>query len=60
MLRSLPRSPVGLALSGGVAFLGLTLHGCYYFDKASWKGAIPGLIPPPRTDDTPAQTDKAI
>jgi len=51
---------VGLVLSGGVAFLGLTLHGCYYFDKASWKGAIPGLIPPPRTDDTPAQTDKAI
>lgn len=46
----LVRSPLAAIVSAGVATLGLGIHGSYYFDKASWRGAIPGLLPPPRTE----------
>ncbi|WFD32267.1 hypothetical protein MSPP1_003312 [Malassezia sp. CBS 17886] len=44
--RHLPRSPVNTVLSASIAALGLGIYGSYYFDQASWRGAIPGLIPP--------------
>lgn len=42
-VKQLPTSPLALALSTAVATLGLGVHGSYYFDKTSWKGAIPAL-----------------
>ncbi|PWZ03761.1 hypothetical protein BCV70DRAFT_142636, partial [Testicularia cyperi] len=41
--RQLGRNPLALALSSGVLGLGLAIHGSYYFDKLSWKGAVPAL-----------------
>ncbi|WFD36648.1 hypothetical protein MCUN1_003535 [Malassezia cuniculi] len=43
------RAPLAALLSVGVTTLGLGVHGSYYFDKASWRGAVPGLLLPPRT-----------
>ena len=49
-LLGLHRSPLAAVLSLAVGTLGLGVHGSYYFDKASWRGAIPGLLPPPRAE----------
>ncbi|PWN53054.1 hypothetical protein IE53DRAFT_366690 [Violaceomyces palustris] len=43
-LTSLVKSPLALGLSLSTATLGLGVHGSYYFDKTSWKGAVPGLL----------------
>lgn len=45
------RSPISLALSTAVLGIGIGVYGNYYFDKASWRGAIPGLMPKPNTKD---------
>ncbi|KAN0061226.1 hypothetical protein ACQY0O_006966 [Thecaphora frezii] len=54
-LAMLPRHPLALALSTGVVTLGLGVHGCHYFDAASWRGAVPGLGFP-ATAPAPAPT----
>lgn len=43
----LGRSPIAVLLSTSVATLGLGVHGSFYFDRTSWKGAVPGLVPAP-------------
>lgn len=45
-LRQLPRSPWALALSTAVLSLGLGVHGSHYFDKTSWRGAVPLFASP--------------
>lgn len=42
----LARSPLALLLSTAVGGVGLGVYGNYYFDQQSWRGAVPGLLPP--------------
>ncbi|SNX87224.1 uncharacterized protein MEPE_05934 [Melanopsichium pennsylvanicum] len=42
-LKQLARNPLAASLSVGVLTLGLGVHGSHYFDRTSWKGAIPSL-----------------
>ncbi|CAO1615161.1 unnamed protein product [Parajaminaea phylloscopi] len=51
-LRSARPLPIALTLS--TAILGAGLHGIYYFDKTSWQGAFPAVLPQP----TNASTDR--
>lgn len=46
------RSPLSLAVSTSVTGIGLGVYGNYYFDEASWRGAIPGLLPEPKQKET--------
>lgn len=39
--------PLPIALTFSTAVLGAGLHGTYYFDKTSWQGAFPAIIPQP-------------
>lgn len=48
VLRYLPRSPLALLMSASVSGIGLGVYGNYYFDAASWRGAVPGLLPAPQ------------
>ncbi len=49
-LRWLYRSPLSLLLSTAVTGMGLGVYANYYFDKSSWRGAVPGLLPQPRQE----------
>ncbi|SPO24585.1 uncharacterized protein UTRI_03854 [Ustilago trichophora] len=40
-VKQLPRNPLALSLSAAVLTLGLGVHGSHYFDRTSWRGAIP-------------------
>lgn len=42
-VRQLGRNPMALGLSAAVVSLGLGVHGSHYFDRTSWRGAIPNL-----------------
>ncbi|GAC97644.1 hypothetical protein PHSY_005230 [Pseudozyma hubeiensis SY62] len=41
--RQLGRNPLALGLSAAVVSIGLGVHGSHYFDRTSWRGAIPTL-----------------
>ncbi|KDN46795.1 hypothetical protein K437DRAFT_268018 [Tilletiaria anomala UBC 951] len=36
--------PLALLLSAGTLTLGTLVHGSYYFDRTSWRGAVPGMV----------------
>ena len=42
-VRELPRNPLAFSLSAAVLTIGLGVHGSHYFDRTSWRGAIPTM-----------------
>ncbi|SJX63287.1 uncharacterized protein SRS1_14108 [Sporisorium reilianum f. sp. reilianum] len=42
-IKQLPKNPLALSLSSAVLAIGLGVHGSHYFDRTSWRGAIPSL-----------------
>ena len=48
-----------MLLSASVVGMGLGIYANYYFDKASWRGAIPGLLPKPKAS-SPDHESKGI
>ncbi|CDU26229.1 uncharacterized protein SPSC_06423 [Sporisorium scitamineum] len=42
-LKQLPKNPLALSLSAAALALGLGVHGSHYFDRTSWRGAMPSL-----------------
>lgn len=58
-LRHMHRSPLSMLLSASVVGMGLGIYANYYFDKASWRGAIPGLLPKPKAS-SPDHESKGI
>lgn len=42
-VKQLPKNPLALSLSTAVLTVGLGIHGSHYFDRTSWRGAIPSL-----------------
>ncbi|TKY88526.1 hypothetical protein EX895_002514 [Sporisorium graminicola] len=42
-LKQLPKNPLALSLSAAVLSVGLGVHGSHYFDRTSWRGAMPSL-----------------
>ena len=42
-IRQLPSNPLALSLSAAVVSIGLGVHASHYFDRTSWRGAIPSL-----------------
>ncbi len=42
-VKQLPKNPLALSLSTAVLTVGLGIHGSHYFDRTSWRGAMPSL-----------------
>lgn len=55
-VRQLPRNPLAMALSLGVLTAGFGVHGSHYFDRTSWRGAIPALNNGDADANTPARS----
>ncbi|SPO23617.1 uncharacterized protein UTRI_03854_B [Ustilago trichophora] len=55
-VKQLPRNPLALSLSAAVLTLGLGVHGSHYFDKTSWRGAIPSLAGDGQNADAKARS----
>ena len=51
-IRQLGRSPLALLLSTTISGVGLGVYANYYFDKASWRGAVPGIVPERKSNET--------
>lgn len=59
-VKQLPRNPLALSLSAAVVTLGLGVHGSHYFDRTSWRGAIPSLSSPDGAANAPHSSGRLL